>query len=467
LHEIDSLPAFEKSNSGSSAAKSGVTSHVNIARPQSRSAQSGLHLFHGVNPTGSWYTARHVRQQADQRMQDETRRGAFFVPHDLAAPLAGSTSGPLLGLTAAVKDMYDIAGARTGAGNPTWLATHPPTKTHAAAVAKILDAGATVIGKTICDELFFSVAGINAHYGTPANLRAPGRIPGGSSSGSAAATGAGVCDFALGSDTGGSVRVPASFCGVYGLRPTHDRVDLTGAVMMARSFDTCGWFAPSPGVLRRVGGVLLGGARVDAPVGAMTVAADALAQADPEIAAATKAFLARAGKALPPAREQAVASDGLDPWREAFRIIQAREAWESYGDFIRSAKPELGPGVKERIAFAATVTAAQAEAAREIMAAARSHIRALVPPGTVIALPTTPCIAPPIDTDAAGLDVFRTRALRLTCIAGLAGLPQINIPAGTVGGCPAGVSLIGWAGGDEALLDLACRLSRFCGVVIA
>jgi amidase len=437
------------------------------SRTQSRGAQSGLDLFHGVNPTGSWYTAPHIRQQADQRMHDEPRPGAFFVPHDLAAPLSGSASGPLAGLTAAVKDMYDIAGTRTGAGNPTWLATHAPAKTHAAAVAKILDAGATVIGKTICDELFFSVAGINAHYGTPANLRAPGRIPGGSSSGSAAATGAGVCDFALGSDTGGSVRVPASFCGVYGLRPTHDRVDLTGAVMMARSFDTCGWFAPSPGVLRRVGGVLLEGERVDAPVGAMIVAVDALAQADPDIATATKAFLARAGKALPPAREQAVAPDGLDPWREAFRIIQAREAWESYGDFVRTAKPELGPGVKERIAFAATVTEAQADAARKIMAAARAHIRALIPPGTVIALPTTPCTAPRIDTDATALDVFRTRVLRLTCIAGMAGLPQINIPAGTVGGCPAGVSLIGWAGGDEALLDLACRLSRFCGVVIS
>ena len=398
-------------------------------------------------------------------MQDEHGRGAFFVPHDLESPVVGSGTGPLAGLTAGVKDMYDIAGSRTGAGNPAWLAAHAPARSHAAAVAKILAAGATIIGKTICDELLFSVAGINAHYGTPANLRAAGRIPGGSSSGSAAATAAGACDFALSSDTGGSIRVPAAFCGLYGMRPTHDRVDLSGAVAMAPSFDTCGWFAPSPGVLRRVGEVLLGGGRVEGPVRALIVATDAFAQADPEVVATTRGFLARAGGVLPPPLEQAVAPDGFDPWREAFRIIQGREAWESYGDFVRSAKPDLGPGIKERIAYAATVTAEGAQAARRTMAAARAHIRGIVAPGTVMALPTAPCIAPPLDLPDAAQDAFRTRAMRLTCVAGLAGLPQISIPAGTAGGCPAGLSLIGWAGADEALLDLACRLGRFCGVV--
>jgi amidase len=162
-----------------------------------------------------------------------TRTGSFFVPHDLDAPVAGAESGPLAGLTAAVKDMYDIAGARTGGGSPQWLAAHEPETRHAAAVAKILAAGATIVGKTICDEFFYSVTGANAHYGTPGNIRAPGRLPGGSSAGSAAATAAGVCDFALGSDTGGSIRVPASFCGLYGLRPTHGRVDLAGAMAMS------------------------------------------------------------------------------------------------------------------------------------------------------------------------------------------------------------------------------------------
>ena len=151
-----------------------------------------------------------------------------FVPHDLTAPLSGAGAGPLAGLSAAVKDMYNIAGYRTGGGNPDWLAAQAPATSTAAAVARILDAGATIIGKTICDEFFYSVSGANAHYGTPINPRAPDRLPGGSSSGSASATAAGACDFALGSDTGGSVRVPAAFCGIYGIRPTHGRIDLSG-----------------------------------------------------------------------------------------------------------------------------------------------------------------------------------------------------------------------------------------------
>src|SRR5918911_522317 len=182
-----------------------------------------------------------------------------FVPHNLPKPLVGKTDGPLAGLRAAVKDMYDIAGTRTGGGNPDWLRAQAPASANAAAIEQLLDAGATIIGKTVCDEFFFSLAGVNAHYGTPLNPRAPGRLPGGSSSGSASATAAGACDFALGSDTGGSVRVPAAFCGIYGIRPTHGRVHLAGAMAMAPSFDVAGWFASGPGVFRRVGEVLLEG----------------------------------------------------------------------------------------------------------------------------------------------------------------------------------------------------------------
>jgi amidase len=173
--------------------------------------------------------------------------GGFFVPHDLKAPVRGATSGPLAGLTAVVKDMYDIAGTRTGGGNPEWLEKQQPAARNAAVVEQILAAGATITGKTICDEFFYSIAGVNAHYGTPTNLRAPGRIPGGSSSGSAAACGANACDFALGSDTGGSIRIPASLNGLYGLRPTHGRIDLAGAMAMAPSFDTAAWLANAPG----------------------------------------------------------------------------------------------------------------------------------------------------------------------------------------------------------------------------
>jgi amidase len=391
-------------------------------------------------------------------------KDSFFVPHNLDAPIVGAQAGPLAGLTAVVKDMYDIAGSRTGGGSPDWLAAQKPASQHASAVAKILAAGATITGKTICDEFFYSVSGVNAHYGTPPNSRAPGRIPGGSSSGSAAACSANACDFALGSDTGGSVRVPASFNGVYGLRPTHGRVDLTGAMAMAPSFDVAGWFANGPGVLRRVGAVLLQGSAVSERTTRLLVAADAFAQADAEVAALCREFLKRGIELLPPAVEEAIAPAGFDGWREAFRVVQAKEVWETFGAFITQAKPKLGPGTKERMDFAATVTSEQADRSREILAGARAHILARQPSGTIMALPTAPSIAPLLAATGEALELFRVRTMRLTCIAGLAGLPQISIPVGTISGSPAGLSFIGWPGADEVLLDLSCRLAHLCGV---
>ena len=188
-----------------------------------------------------------------------------FVAHDLGEPLRGADGGPLAGLTVAVKDCYDIAGTRTGIGSPEWVADHAPAPVTADAVRRVLDAGATVVGKTVCDEFMYSITGANAHYGTPLNPRAPDRLPGGSSSGSASAVAGGACDLALGTDTGGSIRVPASLCGLYGLRTTHGRVGMAGIQAMAPSFDSAGWLACGPGVLRAAGSVLLGGERVRAP----------------------------------------------------------------------------------------------------------------------------------------------------------------------------------------------------------
>jgi amidase len=390
--------------------------------------------------------------------------GGFFVPHDIAVPIVGASDGPLHGLTVAVKDMYDIAGTPTGGGSPDWLKLQQPATRHAGAVQRLLDAGATVIGKTICDEFFYSVSGANAHYGTPLNVRAPGRLPGGSSSGSAAATAAGACDIGLGSDTGGSIRIPASQCGIYGIRPTLGRIDLAGVMAMAPSFDVPGWFASGPGVFRKVGAVLLEGARVEAAIDSVIIADDAFTQADEAISGTLRAAVARMATVLPPSHRLQIAPGGLEVWREAFRIIQARETWGTYGDFITRHRPKLGPGIKERMAFAATVSAAEAEAARRIHDAARTRIDAVLPPGTIIALPTAPSVAPRADTPAEALESFRVQVMRLTCIAGLGGLPQVSIPAGIVAGCPIGLSFIGWRGGDEALLDLAVALARCCGV---
>ena len=304
----------------------------------------------------------------------------FFVPHDLKAPLKGAASGPLAGLSVAVKDMYAIAGERTGAGNPDWLANQQPAAAHAAAIEKLLAAGATVIGKTICDEFFYSVAGMNAHYGTPTNVRAPGRIPGGSSSGSAAAAAAGVCDFALGSDTGGSVRIPASLCGLYGIRTTHGRVDTKGAMDMSPSFDTIGWLAPTAGVFRRVGAVLLGG---DADACADRQPADRRRRLRRGRRRRSRRCCATRSARWParcPSRSTSASrrrrDRPLDRWRDAVRIIQAYEIWQVYGRFVEDKHPRFGPGVAERMQIASKITKAEADAARKVHAAARDHIRA-------------------------------------------------------------------------------------------
>jgi amidase len=394
---------------------------------------------------------------------DQSYRSAF-VPHDLKAPLVGAPTGPLAGLTCVVKDMYDIVGERTGSGNPTALEFQPVATRTCSAVQKLLDAGATITGKTICEEFFFSVTGINAHYGTPINARAPGRVPGGSSSGSAAAQGAGLCDFSLGSDTGGSVRIPASFNGIYGLRPTHGRIASDGMRDMAPSLDTAGWFASSPGVFRKVGPVLLDRRRVPANISRVIVLEDAFEQADAEIADLLRTLLEFMADDLPAVAHARIAPEGFDPWREAMRVIQGYEVWQVWGDFVRRHNPKFGPGIGERMAFAATVTQPQFEAQTAVRAAMRDHVMQAAVPGTVLALPSAPCIAPRIDGTEAEFDHFRTRVMRLTCIASLAGLPQVSIPAGTLSGCPVGLSFIGWLGGDEALLDLAVRLARHCGM---
>jgi amidase len=153
----------------------------------------------------------------------------------------------------------------------------------------------------------------------------------------------------------------------------------------------------------------------------------------------------------------------LDEWREIVRIVQAREVWENYGRFIEKHKPRLGPGIKERIEFAATVSESDAASFRRQIPAARERIRSIATPGTVLILPSAPCVAPLLTIPATEMDPFRARVMRLTCISGISGLPQVSIPIGTIAGGPIGISFIGWAGGDEALLDLAVSLSRYTG----
>ncbi len=371
----------------------------------------------------------------------------------------GATGGPLAGLTFALKDLFDLAGVPTGAGNPDWLRTHPVPRTTAPAAQRLLDAGAKLVGKTITDEIAWSLNGENAHYGTPVNVAAPGRIPGGSSAGSAAATAAGLCDIGIGSDTGGSIRLPASYCGLYGLRPTHGRIPIEGAVPLAPSYDTVGWFARDAQTLRRAGAVLLDPVQVGARTERVLIADDLFERANSETRAALQPALDRLIERLGvPVGHVTVAGEEASAWRETFRIIQSSEAWANHGAWVGAVHPDFGPGVRDRFAAAPTITADAVAAAQARRAEIRVRMENLLPPGTLLVLPTVPGIAPRVRTPEPELNQFRMHAIEMLCAAGHAGLPQISLPLARVEGCPVGLSVMAARGQDEALLDLAASI---------
>ena len=265
-----------------------------------------------------------------------------FCAHSTAR-LQGAPGRPLSGLAFAAKDLFDIAGHVTGAGNPDWLALHPPASRTAPVVQALVDAGADMVGKTHTDELSRGILGENAHYGTPTNPKAPRRVPGGSSSGSAAAVAGGLVDFAIGTDTGGSVRIPASFCGIFGIRPSHGRLSLAGVVGQAPSFDTVGWFAREADLLARVGEALLGAELRGAPRPRhVIVATDAFAVAEPATASALRPAVERIAALVDSSEERPVsASVPLADWFAHQRAIQGREAWETFGDWIDRNNPRF------------------------------------------------------------------------------------------------------------------------------
>jgi len=376
-----------------------------------------------------------------------------------AVEVPSSPTGPLVGLTMAIKDLYDVAGYPTGVGHPLKRAESGDKTVTAPAVQLLLDAGARFVGKVHTDEFAYSMNGENHHYGTPINVRAPGRIPGGSSSGSATAVSGGLVDFALGSDTGGSVRAPASYNGLLGIRPTHGRIDISRVAPLAETFDTVGWFARDADTFSRVGAVLLGEDESDTPLTRFLVGDDIHALLLGELEeAAVRSATPRIAAHLEPAGAVIVAPDGLAAWRMIFRTMQAYEAWQANGEWIESRQPSFGPGVRERFEWASHVTREEYDAAALRRAQVRARVRGLLGEDTVLAIPTTPGIAPRIGLGGDELESYRNRALSMLCTAGLAGLPQISLPLADHEGCPLGVSLIAPAGRDRTLIDLAARI---------
>ena len=368
--------------------------------------------------------------------------------------------GPLADTGFAVKDLFDICGHVSSCGNPDWLRTHEPAKSDAPAIRHLREAGADLLGVTIMDELAYSLAGSNAHYGTPINPAAPGRVCGGSSSGSASVVAAGACDFALGTDTAGSVRVPASYCGLFGMRPSHGRIRLEGLMPLAPSFDSIGWLARDPDLLVHVGEVLLGSRieRVSRPQ-RLLLAQDAFDLLDDEAREALEDAARKLSDRWSRPLETVRLSSGdcdLGRWSRTFIRLQAREVWHAHGRWVLTHAPRFGPGVAERFERARALAAE--DGGREEDQATRENVcatfQALLPAGTVLLLPSAAGAAPTIAAPADATQRLRALTLQLSTAAPMARLPQVSLPLARVDGRPLGLSLAAAAGADELLLGL-------------
>jgi amidase len=375
--------------------------------------------------------------------------------------VAHAASGPLAGLTFVAKDLFDVAGYPTGGGNPHVLAMSGIKTVTAPAIQCLLDAGAKLVGKAHTNEMAFSMSGKNAHYGTPRNGAAPKRIPGGSSSGSASAVSNGLCDFAMGSDTGGSVRTPASYCGLFGLRPSHGRVSLANTQALCESMDTAGFFARDADVFALVGECLLGADPAPLPATPQLVISDELFALLPDASLQALApAIAQVGACCGPLAKLESEWPSLTDAYWAFRYIQGREAWQAQGELIERQGLVLGPDVAQRFAWAKTVTDEQYANAcqvRERFASLWQHLLG----NRVLLLPTVPDIAPLLGALDEEIEDARRISHHLLAIAVLCRMPQLSMPLASKDGAPLGISLMGPPGSDLSLVRLAQRIVGF------
>ena len=380
-----------------------------------------------------------------------------FVP-GISIRITGAVAGPLAGLTFAAKDLFDVAGHPTGGGNPDWARHHPIPTCHAWAVQRLLDAGATLIGKTITDEVSLGILGENPFDGTPMNPKAPEHVPGGSSSGSASAVAQALCDTALGTDTGGSVRVPASFCGLYGIRPTHGRLDQSGMMAQAPSSDTTGWFARDAATFARVSEVMLGETIPTALPTRLVVAVDAFGFADPDTSAALQPMVRALSSLMEEVREELLAPPGLSVWSRAQRTLQPYEGWLTFKDWLDRVNPRMQFNVASGLALASAIPESERQWAALMREEARARLGWLVPAGTILCMPTTPFPAPRKGLPLSTLGPLRSRLSCLTSHGGLTGVPQVSVPGAIVDGKPIGLSIVGARGTDGSLVAVARAL---------
>lgn len=385
-----------------------------------------------------------------------------FMPYP-PTPVAHAAQGVLAGLTFGVKDLFDVAGYPTSAGQPHMLALSGIKTRTAPFVQRFLDAGAECVGKTVTDELAFSLNGQNAHFGAPLNGADPQRLSGGSSSGSASAVANALCDFALGSDTGGSIRAPASHNGLFGLRPTHGRFDMSGSHALAPSLDAPGWFARDVDVFTRVSELVLS-EPCKTQTARLILGQEFWDLLTPGVQAALKPALDALGQAFGKIEVANVLNTSFDELTMAFRHTQGWEAWQVNGEFIRRYQPLLGPGVAQRFEWSSQVTQQQHGHAQTMREKIKLHLTHTLGADGILVLPTMPDCAPLVQQPESDLENYRAASLKLLSLAGVCGFPQISLPLAHHQGAPLGISLLGLADSDARLVGMAQQVAQVAGL---
>jgi len=368
--------------------------------------------------------------------------------------IEGADDGPLSDLTFVAKDLFDVAGHPTGGGNPDWARDQQVPQKHAWAVQTLLDAGASFLGKTITDEISLGILGENVFDGTPLNSAAPDRVPGGSSSGTVAAVAAGLADTGIGTDTGGSVRVPSSFCGLYGIRPTHGRLDMSGLMPQAPSSDTTGWFARDASTFARVSAVMLGQQIPSFQLKRLIIAVDAFGFAERETADALRPLVEKLSGFADEVIEEVMAPQGISVWGQAQRSLQMAEAWSTFKDWIDRTNPAFAFNVARGLLMGSMIPEVELQRAALMKQEVQGRLDYLLPSGSVLVMPTAPFPAPLKGLPISEQIPVRERILALCGHGGLAGFPQVNIPGATVDGAPVGLSILAGRNEDASLIAL-------------
>ena len=375
----------------------------------------------------------------------------YLMPHSPKNDIYLNEYGLLSNLKFVLKDMCDVKNLKTSCGNPDFLKKCDFANDHAPFLKDLLNEGSVLKGITVCDEFFYSLIGENGHYGTPTNLNAPSCVPGGSSSGSAAALTTDLYDFSIGSDTGGSVRIPASFCGLIGMRPTHNRINTKGVYPMAPSFDTIGWFANNPEIFQKVGNVLLNNIeRSNVDFKQYVVAEDLLELCDAEVQDNFNNYI---NVNIPNINKTRLSTNTKAIIADNFRILQGAEVKENIIPWIEKNKPNISPEIRSRIDMASKITDIEVSRALIFRNNLIDEIKKSLPEGTIAVFPTSPFSAPKSGQDDESLGSFRKRLMELTSIAGMTSRPQITIPRLKDKSGPVGISLLGWKYSDEILLN--------------